>query len=54
MRRVSLDNLPNKKYKSYKAVTYPDLRWARRDIKTTSLLPNIIEINGANRRRKRE
>ena len=45
-------NLPNKKYKSYKAVTYPDLRWARRDIKTTSLLPNILasnyaQVNGA-------
>ena len=45
-------NLPNKNYKAYKAVTYPDLRWARRDIKTTSLLPNILashyaDIKGA-------
>jgi len=35
-------NLPNKNYKGYKAVLFPDIRWARRDIKSTSLLPNIL------------
>ena len=35
-------NLPNKNYKGFKAITYPDIRWARPDIKTTSLLANIL------------
>ena len=35
-------NLPNKSYKGFKAITYPDIRWGRPDIKTTSLLANII------------
>ena len=35
-------NLPNKNYKGYKAVLFPDIRWARRDIKSTSLLPNVL------------
>ena len=35
-------NLPNKNYKGFKAITYPDIRWGRPDIKTTSLLANII------------
>tara|TARA_Y100001970_G_C14110821_1_gene790768 strand:- start:369 stop:1217 length:849 start_codon:yes stop_codon:yes gene_type:complete len=35
-------NLPNNNFKSYKAVTYPDIRWSRVDIKSTSLLPNIL------------
>ena len=41
-------NLPNKYFKAHKAVTYPDLRWKRRDIKTTSLLPNILAAHYAN------
>ena len=40
-------NLPNKKFKGVKAVTYEDLRWKRRDIKTVNLLPNIIAANFA-------
>ena len=28
--------------KTLKAITYPDLRWGRCDIKSTSLLPNIL------------
>jgi D-alanine transaminase len=35
-------NLPNKNFKGFKAITYPDIRWGRPDIKTTSLLANII------------
>ena len=35
-------NLPNKNCKGFKAITYPDIRWGRPDIKTTSLLANII------------
>ena len=40
-------NLPNKNYKGYKAITYPDIRWGRPDIKTTSLLANIIAATEA-------
>ena len=29
-------NLPDKNYTGYKAITYPDIRWGRPDIKTTS------------------
>ena len=35
-------NLPNKNYKGYRAITFPDIRWGRPDIKTTSLLANIL------------
>ena len=35
-------NLPNKNFKGFKAITYPDIRWGRPDIKTTSLLANIL------------
>ena len=35
-------NLPDKNYKGFKAITYPDIRWGRPDIKTTSLLANIL------------
>ena len=39
-------NLPDKKLKGVKVITHKDLRWARRDIKTTNLLPNVIaEMN---------
>ena len=40
-------NLPNKNYKGFKAITYPDIRWARPDIKTTSLLANILAATHA-------
>jgi len=40
-------NLPNKNYKGYKAITYPDIRWGRPDIKTTSLLANILAATEA-------
>ena len=43
-------NLPNKNYKGYKAITYPDIRWGRPDIKTTSLLANILAASEASRR----
>ncbi|PPR47465.1 MAG: D-alanine aminotransferase [Alphaproteobacteria bacterium MarineAlpha5_Bin9] len=35
-------NLPNSKFKGKSVITYPDLRWKRRDIKTVSLLANVI------------
>ena len=35
-------NLPNKNYKGFKAITYTEIRWGKPDIKTTSLLANII------------
>ena len=40
-------NLPNKNYKGFKAITYPDIRWGRPDIKTTSLLANVIAATHA-------
>ena len=43
-------NLPNKSYKGYKAITYPDIRWGRPDIKTTSLLANIIAATEASKK----
>ena len=43
-------NLPNKNYKGYKAITYPDIRWGRPDIKTTSLLANILAATEANKK----
>lgn len=37
-----LFNFPNKIFKGVNVITHEDLRWARRDIKTTNLLPNIL------------
>ena len=44
-------NLPNQKLKGVKVITYQDLRWARRDIKTTNLLPNILAENIAHKKK---
>ena len=43
-------NFPNKNYKGFKAITYPDIRWGRPDIKTTSLLANIIAATEASKK----
>ncbi len=43
-------NLPNNNYRGYKAITYPDIRWGRPDIKTTSLLANILAASEANKK----
>ena len=43
-------NLPNKNYRGFKAITYPDIRWGRPDIKTTSLLANIIAAKEASKK----
>jgi D-alanine transaminase len=43
-------NLPNQNYKGFKAITYPDIRWGRPDIKTTSLLANIIAAREASKK----
>ena len=43
-------NLPDKNFKGKKAITYEDLRWKRRDIKTVSLLGNVIAKNEAVKR----
>ena len=40
-------NLPGKFFKGVNTITYEDLRWKRRDIKTVNLLPNIIAANKA-------
>ena len=40
-------NLPNKNFKGVNVITFEDLRWSRRDIKTTNLLPNIMAENEA-------
>ena len=45
-------NLPGLNFKGVKVVTYSDLRWARRDIKTTNLLPNILAENFARKKIK--
>ena len=42
------DNINN--LKCEKAITYPDLRWKRRDIKTVSLLANIIAAKAASKK----
>ena len=41
-------NLPNKNFHGVKVVTFKDLRWARRDIKSTNLLANILAQKHAN------
>lgn len=40
-------NIPNDNFKGVKVITHKDLRWARRDIKTTNLLPNVLAENEA-------
>lgn len=35
-------NFPNKNFKGVNVITFNDLRWTRRDIKTTNLLPNVM------------
>ena len=47
-------NLPDKNYKGYKAITYPDIRWGRPDIKTTSLLANILAATEASKKKSYE
>ena len=43
-------NLPGKKFVGVNTITYQDLRWKRRDIKTVNLLPNIIAANMAKKK----
>ena len=47
-------NLPDKNYRGYKAITYPDIRWGRPDIKTTSLLANILAATEASKKNSYE
>ena len=47
-------NLPGKKFVGVKTITYQDLRWKRRDIKTVNLLPNIIAANMAKKKKAYE
>ena len=47
-------NLPDKNYRGYKAITYPDIRWGRPDIKTTSLLANILAATEASKKKSYE
>ena len=43
-------NLPNKNYMGFKAITLPDIRWGRADIKSTSLLANILAATAASKK----
>ena len=43
-------NLPGKNFTGVNTITYQDLRWKRRDIKTVNLLPNIIAANMAKKK----
>ena len=47
-------NLPGNKFKGVNTITYEDLRWKRRDIKTVNLLPNIIAANMAKKKKAYE
>ena len=47
-------NLPNKNFKGEKAIIYKDLRWKRRDIKTVSLLANVLAKKEAVRKKAYE
>ena len=47
-------NLPGKKFAGVNTITYQDLRWKRRDIKTVNLLPNIIAANIAKKKKAYE
>ena len=47
-------NLPGKNFVGVKTITYQDLRWKRRDIKTVNLLPNIIAANMAKKKKAYE
>ncbi len=47
-------NLPNKNFEGKSAITFKDLRWKRRDIKTVSLLGNVIAKNQAIKRKAYE
>ena len=47
-------NLPGSKFKGVSTITYEDLRWKRRDIKTVNLLPNIIAANMAKKKKAYE
>ena len=44
-------NIPNKNFKGVNVITHNDLRWSRRDIKTTNLLPNILAENLAHKKK---
>jgi len=47
-------NFPNSNFKGVKAITYKDLRWKRRDIKTVSLLANVLAKKEAVRKKAYE
>ena len=47
-------NLPGKNFIGVNAITFDDLRWKRRDIKSVNLLPNIIAANKAKKMRAYE
>ena len=47
-------NLPNSNFKGEKAITSKDLRWKRRDIKTVSLLANVLAKKEAVRKKAYE
>ena len=44
-------NLPGKNFVGVKVITHKDLRWARTDIKTVNLLPNILAEKFAHKKK---
>jgi D-alanine transaminase len=46
-RRIDPNNLETRRQKGVRAITRPDERWARCDIKSTALLPNILAKTAA-------
>lgn len=47
-RRLSTEKANIKAEKGVKVITVPDIRWTRRDIKSVSLLPNVLAKQEAN------
>ena len=47
-------NFPSSNFKGVKAITHKDLRWKRRDIKTVSLLANVLAKKEAVRKKAYE
>ena len=49
-----LDSMEKLAYKGVKASLYPDIRWLRSDIKSTSLLGNVMAANFAKKNKSHE
>ena len=49
--RKKVFDILKKKFKGVNVITHEDLRWARKDIKTVNLLPNVLAENLARKRK---